>query len=42
MHFKKLRDIMSKKISEIEFLLFLFEKKAFFGSFDEFKMYQLG
>ena len=36
-----MRDILSLKISEIEFLLLCCLKQiAFFGSFDEFNMYQ--
>ena len=39
MHFKKLRDILSSKISEIEFSLSLccLKQIIFFGSFDELK-----
>ena len=43
MHFQKWRDILSKKISEIEILLSLrcLKQLVFFGSFDELKMHQL-
>ena len=43
MHFKKVRDTLSLKISEIEILLLLCCSKqiAFFGSLDELKMHQL-
>ena len=43
MRFKKLRDIFSSKISEIELLLLLCSLKqiAFFGSIDAVKMHQL-
>ena len=41
MHFKKLRDILSKKISEIEILLLCCLKHSFFGSLDELKKHQL-
>ena len=43
MHFKKLRDILSYKSSETEFLLVLccLKQIAFSSSFDELEMYQL-
>ena len=43
MHFKKLRNVLSSKFTEIEFLFLLccVKQIGFFGSFDKFKMYQL-